>query len=128
MGASGTRFTRAYWWGWRARRWWWGKTGRWWGLGSRCSDSRPRREKRKRIWRRDLGGNSRSTGGGRGFCCRKCSECKELRRYLVRPLFSIGFLDAAEVIEMDARPNCAKDSKTGRDRSLRGTEIRRGKR
>jgi len=49
-----------------------------------------------------------STGGGRGFCCRKSIECKGLRRFRIRLLFSIGFLDAADVIAMDASAGCVK--------------------
>jgi hypothetical protein len=50
----------------------------------------------------------RSTGDGRDFCCRKSFECKGLRRFRIRLLFSIGFLDAAEVIAMDAYAGCVK--------------------
>jgi protein-S-isoprenylcysteine O-methyltransferase Ste14 len=61
-----------------------------------------KRGRRRRIWRRDSGGNLRSTDGGRGFCYRESSQCKGLRRLRLRLLFSIGFLDAAVVIGIDA--------------------------
>src|SRR4029077_2767580 len=71
-------------------------------------DLRARRGKRSSFWRRNSGGNSRNTGGGRGFGYRKSSECKGLRGFRVRLLFSIGFLDAADVIQMDARSKCVR--------------------
>ena len=47
-------------------------------------------------------------GGGHDFLCRKSFEHKGLRELPIRLLFSIGFLDAGDVIQMDARSICAR--------------------